>query len=465
MLIRFTAENILCFKEEVSMSLVASSDDKHINHVLPGKSDKVPRLLRASAVYGANGHGKTKIVEAINFMKELVVNGTDGDDPINVPTFRLDSTYLTKPTKLVIEFRIGDRDYEYGITFTKSYICEEWLFYTDLRGKEKPMFERVTTMKDKNNYENKFKFGSAMLGMDSPSKTVKTSVFLEVLASGTRKNQPFLKDAVERKVIGLEEVYDWFDNILSPVTADSVYSSLFQRAKTERSFVEAMSEFMCNADVGIHRMDFDEFLLDSNISSILPPSVLKEVEERISEDRIVEVGTRDGSVMIFDKNKKGQITASRIVSIRKDDAGKEVKFSMHEESSGTRRLLDLIPMLTSEDDRRVYIVDELDRKLHPVLARKFIEIFLKSNTNQLIYTTHNTYLLDLDLLRRDEIWFVQKKRDGSSEIYSLSDLKIRPDLDVRKGYLNGRFGAIPFAGNTQDLGWPRVESGGANAHE
>ena len=133
--------------------------------------------------------------------------------------------------------------------------------------------------------------------------------------------------------------------------------------------------------------------------------------------------------------------------------GDPVQFGLEEESSGTQRLMDLAPMLTDPDESPVYIVDELDRKLHPMLAYQFIDTFLKGTDRQIVFTTHNTYLMSLDLLRRDEIWFVQKRRDGSSDIYSLADLKVRPDLNIRKGYLSGRFGAIPFLGNLEDLGW------------
>jgi AAA15 family ATPase/GTPase len=104
-------------------------------------------------------------------------------------------------------------------------------------------------------------------------------------------------------------------------------------------------------------------------------------------------------------------------------------------------------------DGSVFIVDELDRKLHSLLAFQLVDLFLCQSRGQIIFTTHTTHLLDLELLRRDEIWLVQKKPNGSSDLYSLNDFKIRPDLDVRKGYLEGRFGGVPFVGDVKALGW------------
>ena len=119
--------------------------------------------------------------------------------------------------------------------------------------------------------------------------------------------------------------------------------------------------------------------------------------------------------------------------------------------------MQLLPVLAEmRKSNRVYVVDELDRMLHPLLSHLFVETFLnfKNNKNsQLIFTTHETSLLNLDLLRRDEIWFVEKDQVGASHMYSLASLKIRPDLKIERGYLQGRFGAIPFIGNTHSLGW------------
>ena len=151
------------------------------------------------------------------------------------------------------------------------------------------------------------------------------------------------------------------------------------------------------------------------------------------------------------------------------EAGQLVDFAIDEESDGTQRLINLIPALfiLKKNPENVIFLDELDRRLHPLLSRQFLEFSLHCKTqesrNQLIFTTHDTNLLDLDLLRRDEIWFVEKNSKGASHLYSLAEFKIKPDLKIEKGYLNGRFGAIPFFGDIRSLGWIECEEEPVNS--
>jgi AAA15 family ATPase/GTPase len=131
-----------------------------------------------------------------------------------------------------------------------------------------------------------------------------------------------------------------------------------------------------------------------------------------------------------------------------------VSLDLQEESDGTRRLLNLIPALQTHGGSAVYFIDEIDRSLHPMLVWKFLEFFLKSPADghrQIIVTTHESNLLDLDLLRRDEIWFAEKDQDAATHLYSMVDFKVRKDHEIRKHYLQGRFGAVPFLGNLDRL--------------
>ena len=146
---------------------------------------------------------------------------------------------------------------------------------------------------------------------------------------------------------------------------------------------------------------------------------------------------------------------ARLVAEHRDDSGQPVAFSLSDESDGTRRVLDLLPALyQAKGGRRVFVIDEIDRSLHPLLAKKFLEFFLRLDSRergQMILTTHEANLMDLELLRRDEIWFTEKNRASETSVYSLSDFNIRTDLKVAKGYLQGRFGAIPFLGDIDRL--------------
>ena len=164
-----------------------------------------------------------------------------------------------------------------------------------------------------------------------------------------------------------------------------------------------------------------------------------------------------GKQYLLIKSEDSQIKLVQLVTQHLHENGNLIDFSINEESEGTQRLINLIPALFAlqEESEMVIFLDELDRRLHPLLSRLFVTtaINCRNKSNQLIFTTHDTNLLDLELLRRDEIWFVEKSNEGNSSLYSLAEFKTRPDLKIEKGYLNGRFGAIPFFGNIESLGW------------
>ncbi len=143
-----------------------------------------------------------------------------------------------------------------------------------------------------------------------------------------------------------------------------------------------------------------------------------------------------------------------------NDKGEEVEFSIGMESDGTKRLIDYIPALNGIiNDESVYLIDEIERSIHPITIKEIIsKISLDSSAKgQLIFTTHESSLLDQDILRPDEIWFAQKDIDGSSKLYSLSDYNIHNTANIENGYLNGRYGGIPFLSNLRDLNWHKYE--------
>jgi len=179
--------------------------------------------------------------------------------------------------------------------------------------------------------------------------------------------------------------------------------------------------------------------------------------EDLDKNSAAIIETNKGGRMIVSKNSEDRVSVTELRTRHLSEDGKLIDFSLNEESEGTQRLIHLLPslFLLKQDSEKVVFLDELDRRLHPQLSRRFVEVELgcRNKNNQLIFTTHDTNLLDLDLLRRDEIWFVEKNQQGSSSCYSLAEFKIRPDLKIERGYLNGRFGAIPFFGNIESLGW------------
>ena len=188
----------------------------------------------------------------------------------------------------------------------------------------------------------------------------------------------------------------------------------------------------------------------SDPSSELPKEIIEDLEQTIKDDEVTTIFNPNLQRYYVTKENE-QIKVFKLLLRHKDETcNSDAWFDMDEESDGTLRLLDLIPLLFRRKEEResVVIIDELDRSLHPILSYEFISDFLQSKgPNQIIVTTHEANLLDLDLLRRDEIWFVEKDHQGSSSVYSLEEFAPRYDKDIRKGYILGRFGAIPMISN------------------
>lgn len=448
MLLNISLSNILCFETEITFSMVASSDDKHPNHLVEKGRGKHLQTLRASAIYGANAHGKTRFVEAIAFFKELVVRGTKPLQKIAVKPFRLNPECRNKNSQFEINFHFKGIDYNCGIALSSESIWEEWLFVRE-KTKEVPFFERKTEAD-----------GTVRVELGSSLRRRNPEGFLQYVAQGTRHNQPFFTEAVDRNVKGLEGAYEWFSEVLIVVSASAQYGALPTRARTDREFISFISGFLKTANTGIEGVLVDESPLDFDKLPIsFPEGTRAEILERCKSGKAFSVIGDEGEGFVICNGENEQPVVLVLKTLHKDTEGNNVTFDLEDESSGTHRLIHFLPILSDlGGGDRVFIIDELDRKLHPLLSYSFVDYFLnapgqRQSNSQLIFTTHNTHLLDLSLLRRDEIWFVEKKADGSSDLYSLANLKIRPDLDIEKGYLKGRFGAIPFVGNLRELGW------------
>lgn len=442
MLLRFSVQNALCFGPEAVLSMVATNDERHPSHVIRGPG-KRPNVLRLAALYGANGHGKTNLVRAIASLQALVV-----EQKWSVPRFKLDPSHMDHPTRMIIEFRYQGFDYEYGIVVDRKTVAEEWLFRTDASGKEAMLFERTSSKSDDGFTTNLLP--GEILKKEKAPEGLKMDKYLKILSAGLKENRPFLSEADERELPFIKPAYEWISKILVTVNATANYISLFDRVGDDEDFRCFLEKFLRRCDVGIEKLNSDVTKLDAISLAKLPPDVLREIEG-LEENATLHVKSYDGTTMVIDRDNDGQIIIKKIGAVRQNIKGDLIKFSFEEESSGTRRMLDLAPMVADPSDEKVYVVDELDRKLHPMLSFRFVEEFLQKEAGQLILTTHNTHLMDLELLRRDEIWFIQKRSDGSSDLYSLADMKVRPDLNIEKGYINGRFGAIPFLGNTSTL--------------
>ncbi len=447
MLLRFVVENLFCFAGETLFSMVATKDDAHSNHkVKTGRVD----ALRISALYGANAHGKTRLIRAMALAKRFITEGFKPGQSIPVKPFLLDSHCRQKPSRFEFTFMVQDVEYAYGFVCDTKRFHEEWLFSRPNK-REVMLFRRDTNAEGVSEFD---------IGRTLARGRIEDSSFLGFLIKGVRANELFLTHAVVNNFTGLMPVFHWFQKSLIILETNNFSVNLPRLVDGNQDLRNFIGKFLKIADTGIveittknEKTKFDD--LADEVRRQIQKFIGSKAKERGQGMHIVINEETDLPIedMLVEK-----IT---LLAQHNTAEGDVVHFPLEDESAGTNRLLELLPLLYNRSgSENVYIIDELDRTLHPSLSRLFIDTFLNlspDNKNQLIFTTHESNLLDLDLLRRDEIWFVEKDTDGKSHLYPLSSMKIRPDVNIKRGYLHGRFGAIPFIGNTTALGWNRKE--------
>ncbi len=431
----------------------AKSEDQHSDHLVHHPFKKYPPLLPVAAIYGANAAGKSNLIKAIAFAQDLITEGTKINQKIPVPVFKL-SNKGHSPSKLEFVFSCQGVTYSYGFVLDSKKIFDEWLYAIKPNSrKEFCLFERVT--KDDNSVD--LQTGSTLRG-----RSKRQEEFLQFIARGTRSNQLFLTEAVNRNVHLLEPVFKWFSDVLVIIRPEARYVGLEIGIVSSEKFANFLNGFLRSAGTGID--SFVAYPTDDIENSLpnMPDSMRLELVQLIEdapEESVLILEDQSGKKFLLRKGKDRIPQLMNVKINHRHEDGSLIEFSVDEESDGTQRLIDLIPALfiLQQDAEKVFFIDELDRCLHPLLSRQFLKYSLECRNgdnrhSQLIFTTHDTNLLDADILRRDEVWLVEKDSRGASVIYSLVEFEIT-STQLQKGYLNGRFGAIPFLGNLHSLGW------------
>jgi len=419
MLAEFRLKNYRSFRDEHALNLVAGTDSTlSDNCVDMGKL----RLLKAAGIYGPNASGKSNLIKAINDMKELVLNSADAkpDAWIPIKPFLLDDPSQKQPTFFEVTFYLDGIRYQYGFTATTKRIQEEWLFAFP-KGRSQLWYERKLKKSDN---EYKWVFGTSLKG-DKRQLTNKT-----------RENVLFLSVAAQWNHEQLTStVYRWFNDhlqtiaprdVLKPLTARELYSEVEEgKGNKLQKFVKF---FLENADLGIDGVSIKKAKI-GNITFL--EDTPKEIRER--------------AMLHFKENPR------LIVELQHHNMETDKKYNLplDDESNGTQRLFELaFPWMQTVSHGITVFVDELESSLHPLLTRELIKFILDPEINnsgaQLIFATHDTTLLDPDLFRRDQIWFTEKDKKNVTNLYPLSDYKPRIGEAMQKGYLAGRYGAIPI---------------------
>lgn len=442
MLIRFNVENFLSFDEKAEFSLIANKERRLPSHIVKGDGINI---LKSSVIYGANASGKSNLVKAIDFSRKVITKGIEKLNPVNCH-FRLKKDNLNKPSIFNYEIKSGNKYYSYGFAaqLNELKIIEEWLYEIG-NNKEKKIFERVINDLGKHEIEIGIQLSpKAKKRFDVYKEDFQSSDSLLFLSEMNRKS---IDDFPE--VVGFIDVFNWFDKKLTVLKPDSKFAGLnFIGDDNEMS--KTFNSFLNVFQTGINNVTSEEIDLDS---FDIPKKIKEDLTKNIEKAKAI-IFEINGITYSLKKNENNEYKIKKIGLEHLTDEGNSIVFDIEDESDGTQRLFDFIPAIheLSKTDS-IFIIDELDRSLHSKLTFGIFELFQKlteNNESQLIATSHESLLLDLELLRRDEIWFVEKDKN-QSRLYSLDEFKVRNDKIVSKDYLLGRYGAIPIFKSFKNL--------------
>lgn len=446
MLLSFTVSNFRSFRAEQTLSMVASNrQTDHPEHLTAIPEDE-NKVLPIAAIYGANGAGKSNTVRALRLLQMLVTRGTSPKKKISRQAFRLAPDAPDSPTEFNAAFINNRHVLNYGVQLTDDDVVAEWLFLV-VGGKEISVFERVTRQGGDVVVEP-----GDVLTDDTWGGRRENEKVVALAKVGVLPNQLFLhavgktlRERDQGPVLGA--ALSWFQDSLSIVKADATFANLAGLVSDDSEFANFAGDFLRKVATGVSRLDVSISEVEESVLSGLHPEAQRAIGELPAGETTTFTGP-DGTEVIVQKQEGTKVRVRTVQAEHLTSSGSAVKFPFSEESDGTQRLTHLLPSLFHMRSKPVvYVIDEIDRSLHPLLSKGFVREFLKecaAKGSQLIFTTHDTSFLDLDLLRRDEIWFAEKNpTEGSTDLYSLADFKVRKDLKIDKGYLQGRFGAVP----------------------
>ncbi|OYQ49098.1 hypothetical protein CHU92_00465 [Flavobacterium cyanobacteriorum] len=445
MLIRFVAKNIYSFKDETEFNLFPNKTQRLKHHkVTIGDFE----FLRYSAIYGANGSGKSNLIKSISLLETMV---EDGKLPSEIDDFKfkLDEVKLKAPISLGVELIANNNAYFYTITFDNGKILNEYLAHSN-KDNDELIFERNI-----NDDIQKIEFYKDYY------KTEKEKLFAEVLAE--KLVQPnellitFLSKKYPEDFKSVKSAFNWFDDTLVIIKPDARPGGIAHILDKDVTMLDFANKFIPSLNTGISEIEIEKKKLEDFFGKEGAKLRKKLIEDLKNEPNKLSVATHSETgeevALIYEND---EIIAKRLITKHTNSLGNRIEFNLGQESDGTKRLIDYIPAfqeIISND--KVYIIDEIERSIHPMTIKEIVtKLTLNEQVKgQLIFSTHESNLLDQNILRPDEIWFAQKDIDGSSKIYPLSDFKIHNTIDIENGYLKGRFGGIPFLGNLKDLNW------------
>ena len=428
MLIQFSVANCLSFNEKTTLEFFASKDRNLKEQLWMSESRYIPNILKAAFIFGPNAGGKSNLIKAFHYAKSIVLGEPN---PLRNRTiyFKLCPDCAQKPIFFEFEMLIKRKIYRYGFEIKEGVISREWLWNINSTGEHK-VYERTFDKLQKNK-----------IGYGDNYKVLQQDEYFNFVLKGTPENKLFLTETINRNIELFRDVFEWFKKIviIYPHSKLQSFNVLINNEFLLQEYRKLMK--LCDLgidDINIEKIEADEVLnklpsaVRDNLRMDLPGNITLKTDERYS--------------MNF---KNGIQEAYRIlISHKIPSTETKVEFKINEESDGTNRIFDLIPVLQLLQEDAIVFVDELDRSLHPLISKAFIKALFTANKQhrgQFIVTTHDATLLDVKLLRRDLIWFIRKNYKMESTLYSLQEFEqVRNDKALQKAYLAGLYGAIPI---------------------
>ena len=425
MLIQFSVTNFLSFRDETVLSLSTNKDNSHSENLLSFKNE---RILPSVAIYGANAAGKSNLHKALTAAIIMIRNSNNlqVDQPLMVTPFLLDSKSRFDKTKFDFIYTYNDVKYEYGFVLYSNHVWEEYL-YEYKSSKPSLIFERSEI--------NKYKF------------TTKTKSQLSQIVDKNTSNKLFLATATSWNSDLTRDAYMWFATMIDTYDSQNLEDLMYtefdrHQNNNDSSLNTFMLHLLQKSDINISNFNYESIKREVNqLPFELPPELQGLMNPIPSAKKVLE--------------QRRIVTSHQVVE---NGEKKEYPLNYFDESNGTKRLFTYGPVLKNAlENGRTIIIDEIDNALHPAMTKSLIEMFQNPNINknnaQLIFNTHEISLLDLNLFRRDQIYFVEKNnKTGVSDLYSLDEFSPRKSENIQKGYLQGRYGAMPFV-NLEDIEW------------
>ncbi len=408
MILEFSVKNFLSFKEKVTFSMIANSNKElNDNYVEIGGN----KVLKSAAIYGANASGKSNLFKILTLVVLMLWSSNSVDINAKLPLipFKLDKGSVNKPSEFEIKFILDETRYVYGFIADKDKIYDEYLYYYP-NGRETKIFDRTNI----NEY----------------SYTQKDEKILREIEAKNAQNKFFLATATNWNFDKTKAAYNFLTNGIGTCNNLEILKNMaYKMYETNPDYLKDFAiDFLQKADFNIEDYQISQIDVPGEFLTAIPEFITKTLPDK----------PKAYQVLFKHKNSDNYL-------------------SIDEESLGTQMIFAFIPFLAdSLKNKKVLIIDELDKSLHSFLVQYIVEIFndaeINKNGSQLIFNTHDTNLLDLNILRRDQIWFTEKNSEtGESDLYSLSDFSVRKQENVEKGYMLGRYGAVPFIKNDFNL--------------